>query len=284
MRPTLAPQLLVLVVALLSSCATPQTRVAESETEAARAVVEESPSAGPTDTATATQTLIPGDTPTPRDTPTGTPTDTPTATHTWTPTRTHAPTSTNTPTHAHTPTGPPSPTDTVPPAPPGMIYVPAGHFERPDGESMYIEAYYIDAQPITWGEYRRCVDQVCCGEVKHLDCDYGLCEDYMSMHLATCAHADRFCGCVGKRLATWPEWLYACGHLPSLREPGRTEWAACWWPGAAQPSAFCRVNCEEYVERTWPWRWPWPFCVDVSSEACRWLWLARSFRCALSDN
>ena len=110
------------------------------------------------------------------------------------------------------------------PAPAGMVYVEGGTLELEVGGSVNVSPYYIDSQPVTWGQYGECVDAVYCGEVRDLGCDAGLCEDEMSMHLASWLDADRYCAWAEKRLPTLEEWAYSCLHAPQVRRRTWLEW------------------------------------------------------------
>ena len=203
----------------------------------------------PTETPTATiqPTATWTDTPTKSPTSTTAPTATPTATDTSTPTATPSPTAVPTVPVAAPPTPvPPTAAPTTPPAPPGMIYVPAGDYQLADGTPVHLQSYYIDAQPVTWGDYRRCADSVACSPV-----GWAL-GDYMPMSRATWFDADRYCRWAGKTLPSLAERQIACATAAGwgIGAPGR---AALEW--VADPSAdgerrlLCRLSdCSSVAE------------------------------------
>ncbi|HEM61611.1 MAG TPA: hypothetical protein ENO24_04920 [Chloroflexi bacterium] len=110
------------------------------------------------------------------------------------------------------------------PASAGMVYMEGGTLELEDGRSVTVWPYYIDSQPVTWGQYRQCVEAVYCGEVRDLDCDAGLCQDGMPMHRASWLDADRYCAWAQRRLPTLEEWAYSCLHAPQVRRSTWLEW------------------------------------------------------------
>lgn len=167
----------------------------------------------PTTTRTNTPTMSPTSTAAPAATPTMMPS--PTAQPTRTPTLVPTAPATQAPTAA-----PPTATPSTPPPPSGMIYVPAGDFETADGATINLRAYYIDAQPVTCAEYKRCVDSVGCSPVG------SWADDYTPMSRATWFDADRYCRWAGKRLPGLAERQVACATPKDwgIGAPGAASW------------------------------------------------------------
>jgi len=207
--------------------------------------------------------VLPTETPTPTLQPmatwtqaaTAAPTSTalPTATATATATATSTPTATLPPTMAPAvpaappPTAvPPTATPTAHPAPPGMIYVPAGDYQLSDGTTVHLEAHYMDAQVATSGQYYQCVDDVACSPLW-----WGV-DDSVPMGRATWEDAYRYCRWAGKRLPTLAEWQHACTNLAQWQRA--SPWNRVLWEWVADCGSdgerclLCGRTCDEVRE------------------------------------
>jgi formylglycine-generating enzyme required for sulfatase activity len=156
-----------------------------------------------------------------------------------TPSVTQAPVATETlaPTEAVAPTA----TATLPPAPEGMVLIPAGFFqmgsttgfadERPE-HPVLLDAFYMDIYEVTNVKYRECVNAGGCTPSGSSRRDNPAFDNY-PVAVISWTQADAYCAWAGKRLPAEAEWEYAASGPENFTWP----WGNQFSPSLSAASA-----------------------------------------------
>jgi len=164
----------------------------------------------------------------------------------------------------------------LPPAPPGMVYVPAGAFtmgsdkgnsdERPV-HTVYLDAFYIDKTEVTNAQYRKCVEAGGCDTpVKTTYYDNA---DYTQHPVVYVSwnDADAYCRWAGKRLPTEAEWEKAARGTDGRTYPwgegidcDHAQYSKCGggtMPVGSKPKGASPYGALDMVGNVWEWVADW---------------------------
>jgi formylglycine-generating enzyme required for sulfatase activity len=164
----------------------------------------------------------------------------------------------------------------LPPAPPGMVYVPAGEFimgsdqrdsdERPV-HTVYLDAFYIDKTEVTNAQYRECVEAGACDTP--VQTTYYDQADYAQHPVVYVSwnDADAYCRWAGKRLPTEAEWEKAARGTDGRTHPwgegidcDHAQYSECGRgtvPAGSKPKGASPYGALNMVGNVWEWVADW---------------------------